>query len=331
MTRWGAAHRADQASGRLAAATGLMTMPADPGRALRRRPDRRDLRDHPGRPGDRRRWTVLLLIFESLLGAWLVKREGRRAWRALQETLETRPDARASELADAALVLVGGTLLLTPGFVTDVFGFFLVLPFTRPLARRVLGFVVARRIVVRAHRRRPYPPRRAPDLPRRRPLPLSARDANLSGLRCWSSTRQRHAKGAAPIAGRRLVLRVESVVRRTSWPCRPERCRWAGPISPVRSSSSRSDRMSSSSGMERRSSSMSQCVRAGFSTLASGGSSVAPTRLGAAARALPDEGHLGLDSHRDVELVTVGAVIDDALTRGELDPALVLEARAAQA
>jgi UPF0716 protein FxsA len=42
------------------------------------------------------------------------------------------------ELADGALVLVGGTLLLTPGFITDVFGFFFILPVTRPLARRLL-------------------------------------------------------------------------------------------------------------------------------------------------------------------------------------------------
>ena len=42
----------------------------------------------------------------------------------------------ARELADAALILVGGTLLLTPGFVSDVVGLFCVLPFTRPVARR---------------------------------------------------------------------------------------------------------------------------------------------------------------------------------------------------
>jgi UPF0716 protein FxsA len=88
--------------------------------------------------------TVVLLVFESLLGAWLIKREGRRAWRALREGAQTgRLPAR--ELTDAGLVLVGGTLLLTPGFVTDVFGFFFVLPFTRPLARRLLGYLVARR------------------------------------------------------------------------------------------------------------------------------------------------------------------------------------------
>jgi len=91
--------------------------------------------------------TVLLLIFESILGAWLIKHEGRRAWNALQLTLSTGK-MPGKELADAALVLVGGTLLLTPGFVTDVFGFFFILPFTRPLARRILMMLIARRIVV---------------------------------------------------------------------------------------------------------------------------------------------------------------------------------------
>ena len=44
----------------------------------------------------------------------------------------------ARELADGALILVGGTLMLSPGFVTDVFGILLILPFTRPVARRLL-------------------------------------------------------------------------------------------------------------------------------------------------------------------------------------------------
>lgn len=88
--------------------------------------------------------TVVLLIAESLLGAWLVKREGRRAWDALQSAIgAARLPSR--ELADGALVLVGGTLLLTPGFLTDIVGFFLILPFSRPLARRGLAWVVARR------------------------------------------------------------------------------------------------------------------------------------------------------------------------------------------
>src|SRR5215475_8231818 len=89
-------------------------------------------------------WTILLLVVESALGAWLVKREGRRAWRALNTALQTG-QMPGKELADGALLLIGGTLLLTPGFVTDVFGFFFVLPFTRPLARRMLSAYVAYR------------------------------------------------------------------------------------------------------------------------------------------------------------------------------------------
>jgi UPF0716 protein FxsA len=89
-------------------------------------------------------WTILILVADSVLGAVLVKHEGAAAWRALQEALASyRMPAR--ELADGALVLVGGTLLLTPGFITDVFGFFLILPFTRPLARRALTAFITRR------------------------------------------------------------------------------------------------------------------------------------------------------------------------------------------
>lgn len=91
-------------------------------------------------------WTVLLLVADGVAGSYLVKHEGGRAWRALREALERRR-MPAKELADGALILVGGTLLLTPGFLSDVVGFFCVLPFTRPLARRALTRFVARRLV----------------------------------------------------------------------------------------------------------------------------------------------------------------------------------------
>lgn len=84
--------------------------------------------------------TILLLIADGVLGAWLVRREGRRAWAALQQAIGSGR-MPSKELADGALVLVGGTLLLTPGFLTDIVGFFLLLPFTRPIARRsVIAF-----------------------------------------------------------------------------------------------------------------------------------------------------------------------------------------------
>jgi UPF0716 protein FxsA len=103
-------------------------------------------------------WTVLLLIADSIFGSWLLKREGVRAWRALQTALtEGRMPAR--ELADAALIVFGGTLMITPGFVTDAFGLVAILPFTRPFARRLLTAVVSRRLtVVVRDARRPGPP-----------------------------------------------------------------------------------------------------------------------------------------------------------------------------
>ena len=91
-------------------------------------------------------WTILLLILDSLLGTWLIRREGGKAWQGLRVALDSgRMPAR--ELADGALILVGGTLMLTPGFVTDAVGILLILPLTRPVARRLLTQVVTRRLL----------------------------------------------------------------------------------------------------------------------------------------------------------------------------------------
>ncbi|MFS3130383.1 FxsA family protein [Nocardioides sp. Bht2] len=91
-------------------------------------------------------WTILLLIADSVLGGWLIKREGARAFRALSVALsEGRLPSR--EIADGILVLAGGILMLSPGFVLDVVGLVLVLPVTRPLARRLLTRVVEARLL----------------------------------------------------------------------------------------------------------------------------------------------------------------------------------------
>lgn len=88
--------------------------------------------------------TVVLLVLESVLGAWLMQREGRRTWRGLQSMLSEGSSPPVA-LTDAALVLVGGTLLLTPGFVTDIAGFACILPFTRPAVRSLLTRALVRR------------------------------------------------------------------------------------------------------------------------------------------------------------------------------------------
>ncbi len=90
--------------------------------------------------------TLVVLLVVSILGAVVVKREGVRAWRNFRRaTASGRMPTR--EMADGALVLVGGVLLLTPGFLTDALGFLFVLPMTRPLVRRLLTTVFLRRFL----------------------------------------------------------------------------------------------------------------------------------------------------------------------------------------
>jgi UPF0716 protein FxsA len=87
--------------------------------------------------------TIALLILDSVLGAWLMRSQGRIVWRRFTAALaEGRPPAR--EVLDGALVIVGGALQLAPGFVTDAFGFFLVVPPTRAIVRRMLVRRLAR-------------------------------------------------------------------------------------------------------------------------------------------------------------------------------------------
>lgn len=91
--------------------------------------------------------TILLLLAMSLLGAYLLRREGSRTWRAFRAAMGSgRVPAR--EVADGALVIFGGALLLTPGFATDLLGLACVLPVTRGPLRKVLTRVVTARLGV---------------------------------------------------------------------------------------------------------------------------------------------------------------------------------------
>lgn len=92
-------------------------------------------------------WTVLLLLISTVFGLWLVRLQGARAWRALVSSLR-EGGLPTKELADGVLVLLGGVLLVLPGFVTDAIGVLLVLPGTRAVARMVLLALVGRHVVV---------------------------------------------------------------------------------------------------------------------------------------------------------------------------------------
>jgi UPF0716 protein FxsA len=80
--------------------------------------------------------TLALLIVVSVIGAVMAKREGLAVWRRLRATV-ARGEIPSSELVDGALVLLGGSLLVAPGFLTDVVGIVLLLPLTRPAVKRL--------------------------------------------------------------------------------------------------------------------------------------------------------------------------------------------------
>ena len=91
-------------------------------------------------------WTIAILIADAVLGSLLARTQGRTAWRRFNEALHSgRPPAR--EVLDGALVLFGGALLLTPGFLTDVLGVALLLPPSRAVVRAVLVRRFASRMV----------------------------------------------------------------------------------------------------------------------------------------------------------------------------------------
>jgi UPF0716 protein FxsA len=81
--------------------------------------------------------TIGLLILDSLLGAWLLRHHGPRTWARFTETIAAGR-MPTNEVADGAMVLFGGALMLTPGFLSDILGMLLLLPPTRALLRPAL-------------------------------------------------------------------------------------------------------------------------------------------------------------------------------------------------
>src|ERR1700754_3040440 len=82
-------------------------------------------------------WTIALLLADSLLGWYLMRSQGRAAWRRVNAAVaEGRAPTR--EVLDGVLVLFGGALLLTPCFITDIFGLLFLIPPTRVLVRRLI-------------------------------------------------------------------------------------------------------------------------------------------------------------------------------------------------
>src|SRR3954471_22676859 len=81
--------------------------------------------------------TVALLVADSLLGAWLLRSQGRTVWQRFQTTMQAGRIPHR-EVFDGVLVIFGGAFLIAPGFLTDIIGVVLLVPPTRALFRRWL-------------------------------------------------------------------------------------------------------------------------------------------------------------------------------------------------
>ena len=115
-------------------------------------------------------WTILLLAADSLLGALLLRSQGRSVWRRFNTALaEGKMPHR--EVMDDVLVIFGGAFLITPGFITDVIGLLLLVPPTRALIRSRVVRRLGRRVTVEVGGR--------PD--RSRPSRSRSRDYDVEG------------------------------------------------------------------------------------------------------------------------------------------------------
>ena len=92
--------------------------------------------------------TIGLLILMSVLGGWLMKKEGLGVLRRIQRTIEAGR-VPSTELVDGVLIVIGGALMLTPGFLSDLLGMSLLLPPVRAVVRRI----AAKRLTIAATHR----------------------------------------------------------------------------------------------------------------------------------------------------------------------------------
>ncbi|MFS0865246.1 FxsA family protein [Fredinandcohnia sp. 179-A 10B2 NHS] len=89
--------------------------------------------------------TILFIILTGVAGAWLAKKQGLETLRRAQNQM-SYGQVPGDAIIDGICILVGAVLLLTPGFITDLTGFFLLLPNTRKLLKPFIGKIIRRLI-----------------------------------------------------------------------------------------------------------------------------------------------------------------------------------------
>ena len=144
--------------------------------------------------------TLVLLLADALLGSMLLRHQGRAAWIQFNRALaENRLPHK--EVFDGILVILGGALLLTPGFVTDIFGLVLLIPPTRAIVRGITSRIIRGRMAVGAtiwtvgRARRPPRSQPAPGGPGAGPPPRGPAPENPFG---WEEPPRPPSPGRRP-------------------------------------------------------------------------------------------------------------------------------------
>ncbi len=82
--------------------------------------------------------TLVVIIGTGMLGAWLAKKEGSRSWQKIKSSLSTGRDP-SSEVINGLCILLAGIALCIPGFISDICGFILLIPFVRKSLVKYIG------------------------------------------------------------------------------------------------------------------------------------------------------------------------------------------------
>jgi len=90
-------------------------------------------------------YTILIVVATGILGAFMARNQGLATLSRIRGSIE-RGIIPSNEIFDGALILAGGLLLLTPGIITDIIGFAMLVPQTRRLIGRWLRSLIRRRI-----------------------------------------------------------------------------------------------------------------------------------------------------------------------------------------
>ncbi|MBF6648171.1 FxsA family protein [Methylobacter sp. BlB1] len=87
--------------------------------------------------------TIFLVVLTAVLGAWLLKQQGLATLQRFQASL-AQGTLPAYEMIEGPILLVGGALLLTPGFITDIMGFACLIP---QLRRKIAQYVIENHLI----------------------------------------------------------------------------------------------------------------------------------------------------------------------------------------